>query len=148
MFVRLTFRPWRWRQYVSQKRQKTSTGLQGVTFALKLGSLKLNYWLVIVTEINIHVPCAWQVKHCATETYAGVDVETRVFFTSALIGSQWSGSRPGCFTPEERAPVIHWFGRSVDPHNWLRQRGEKENLTSTGARTQTSYNSPHLKFKH
>jgi hypothetical protein len=32
------------------------------------------------------------------------------FFTSALDGSEWSTSRPGCFTPCERAPVTHWIG--------------------------------------
>jgi hypothetical protein len=30
--------------------------------------------------------------------------------TSALDGGEWSASRPGRFTPRERAPVIHWIG--------------------------------------
>jgi hypothetical protein len=30
--------------------------------------------------------------------------------TSALDGGEWSASRPGRFTPRERAPIIHWIG--------------------------------------
>jgi hypothetical protein len=32
------------------------------------------------------------------------------FFTSALVGGEWSASRPGCFTPGERAPGTHRIG--------------------------------------
>jgi hypothetical protein len=30
--------------------------------------------------------------------------------TSALDGREWSASRPGRFTPRERAPGTHWIG--------------------------------------
>jgi hypothetical protein len=30
--------------------------------------------------------------------------------TSALDGGDWSASRPGRFTPRERAPDNHWIG--------------------------------------
>jgi len=30
--------------------------------------------------------------------------------TSALDGGEWSASRPGYFTPRERAPGTHWIG--------------------------------------
>jgi hypothetical protein len=33
--------------------------------------------------------------------------------TSALDGGEWSVSRPGRFTPKERAPGIHWIGGLV-----------------------------------
>jgi hypothetical protein len=49
------------------------------------------------------------------KTYEEVDVETHVFFTSALAEGQWSASRPGRFTPVERAPSIHWIGGWVGP---------------------------------
>jgi len=29
--------------------------------------------------------------------------------TSALGGGEWSASRPGRFSPRERAPRIHWI---------------------------------------
>jgi hypothetical protein len=33
-----------------------------------------------------------------------------VFLTSALVGGEQSASRPGRFTPGERATVTHWIG--------------------------------------
>jgi hypothetical protein len=33
----------------------------------------------------------------------------------ALDGSEWSASRPGRFTPRERAPGTHWLGGWVGP---------------------------------
>jgi hypothetical protein len=36
------------------------------------------------------------------------------FLTSTLAGGEWSGSRPGHFTPDERAPGTHWIGGWVD----------------------------------
>jgi hypothetical protein len=35
--------------------------------------------------------------------------------TSALDGGEWSASRPGRFTPRERAPGIHWIGDWMGP---------------------------------
>jgi len=32
------------------------------------------------------------------------------YLTSALDGGEWSASRPGCFTPRERAPGTPWIG--------------------------------------
>jgi hypothetical protein len=37
------------------------------------------------------------------------------FLTSALDGGGWSASRPGHFSPRERAPGIHWIGGWVGP---------------------------------
>jgi hypothetical protein len=42
------------------------------------------------------------------KTYGGVSVLTHVFLTSAFVGSEWSTSRPGHFTPRERAPGTRW----------------------------------------
>jgi hypothetical protein len=42
-------------------------------------------------------------------TYGGVEVQLRVFLTSALDGGEWSASRPRRFTPGKKAPVsIAW----------------------------------------
>jgi hypothetical protein len=35
--------------------------------------------------------------------------------TSSLDGSEWSASRPGRFTPTQRAPRTHWIGGWVGP---------------------------------
>jgi hypothetical protein len=39
--------------------------------------------------------------------------------TSELDGGEWSASRPGSFTPRERAPRAHWTGGWVDPRDVL-----------------------------
>jgi hypothetical protein len=49
----------------------------------------------------------------------GVDVWIHIFLTSALAGGEWSASRPGRFTPGERAPSTHWIGRWVGPRAGL-----------------------------
>jgi hypothetical protein len=38
-----------------------------------------------------------------------------MFLTSVLAGGEWSASRPGRFTPGERAPGTHWIGGWMDP---------------------------------
>jgi hypothetical protein len=51
----------------------------------------------------------------AMKTYGGVDLEIHVFSTSALAGGEWSASRPGRYTPVERARCTHWIGGWVGP---------------------------------
>jgi hypothetical protein len=53
------------------------------------------------------------------KTYGGVDVYIHIFLTSALAGGEWLDSRPGRFTPGERAPDTHWIGGWVDPRAGL-----------------------------
>jgi hypothetical protein len=43
-------------------------------------------------------------KHHAMKTSWGVKVWLHAFLTSTVGGSEWSASRPGCFTPGKRAP--------------------------------------------
>jgi hypothetical protein len=52
-------------------------------------------------------------------TYGGVNVQIHVFLTSALVGGEWSTSRPGRFIPGERAPRTYWTGGWVDPRAGL-----------------------------
>jgi hypothetical protein len=50
------------------------------------------------------------------KAYGGVDVYIHTFFTSTLAGGEWSASRPGRFTSEERAPPrTYWIGGWVGP---------------------------------
>jgi hypothetical protein len=42
--------------------------------------------------------------------YWGVEVQLHAFLSSVLYGGEWSASRPGRFTPRERAPCTHWIG--------------------------------------
>jgi hypothetical protein len=39
------------------------------------------------------------------KAYEGVDVLIHISLTLKLVGSDWSASLPGRFTPEERAPA-------------------------------------------
>jgi hypothetical protein len=48
------------------------------------------------------------------KVYEGMDVQIHIFLTSALIGGEWSASRPVRFTPAERAHDTHWIGGWVD----------------------------------
>jgi hypothetical protein len=49
------------------------------------------------------------------KAYGGVDVYIQVFLTSALVGGEWSASRPSRLTPGEGAPRTHWIGDWVGP---------------------------------
>jgi hypothetical protein len=53
------------------------------------------------------------------KAYGGVDVQIHIFLTSSLVDGEWSASRPGRFTPGERAPSTHWIGGWVDPRACL-----------------------------
>jgi hypothetical protein len=66
------------------------------------------------------------------KVYWGVDVKIHVlFFTSVLVGGEWSASLPGLFSPGERAPDTNWIG------GWVGARREEKILGSTGTRTPT-----------
>jgi hypothetical protein len=66
------------------------------------------------------------------KAYGGVDVYNRFFLTSAIAGVQWSASRPGRFTPLERAPGTRWIGGWVDPRASLDNVENRKFLTLLG----------------
>jgi hypothetical protein len=53
------------------------------------------------------------------KAYYGVEVRLPALLTSALGGGEWSASRPGRFTPRERAPGTYWIGGWVGPRTGL-----------------------------
>jgi hypothetical protein len=69
--------------------------------------------------------------------YGGVNVYIHIFFTSALVGGEWSASRPGRFTPEERASGTHWIGGWVDPRAGLDDVEKRKFLTLPGLELRT-----------
>jgi hypothetical protein len=52
--------------------------------------------------------------------------------TSAPVGGEWSASRPGRLTPEERAPGTHCIGGWVDPRAGLDDINKYKLLTPPG----------------
>jgi hypothetical protein len=64
----------------------------------------INMVKVIVSQVP------YLTKHCAMK----VDVWNHVFLTRALVGDEWSASRPCRFIPGERALCTHWIGCWVD----------------------------------
>jgi hypothetical protein len=64
--------------------------------------------------------------------YGGVDVEIHICLTSVLVGDEWSISRPGRFSPRERAPFTHWIGGWVGPRAGLDDVEKRKFLTLPG----------------
>jgi hypothetical protein len=58
--------------------------------------------------------------------------EIKARIASALIGGEWSTSRPGRFTPRERAPDTHWIGGWVDLRAGLDDLEKRKFLTLPG----------------
>jgi hypothetical protein len=57
--------------------------------------------------------------------YGGVDVHTHVFLTSALVGDEWSPSRPGRFTPGVKDTVpLEYEARWAPEPVWTIWRSE------------------------
>jgi hypothetical protein len=71
-------------------------------------------------------------KHYAMKAYGGLDVYIHVFLTSALVGGEWSGLRPGCFVSGEGASGTHWIGSWVDPRAGLDDVEKKKFFTIPG----------------
>jgi hypothetical protein len=57
---------------------------------------------------------------------------SNIFLTSALVGGEWSVSRPDRFTPGERATGTHWIGDWVDPRAGLDDVEKKKLLNLHG----------------
>jgi hypothetical protein len=71
-------------------------------------------------------------KHYAIKAYGGVGVQIQIFLTSALVGGEWSASRPDRFTPGKRAPSTHWIGGWVGPRAGLDDAENRKFLTLPG----------------
>jgi hypothetical protein len=65
--------------------------------------------------------------HYAMKTYGGVDVETHFYLTSALVGGEWSASRPG-----KRAHGTQWIRGWVGPRADVDDMGKWKFLPSPG----------------
>jgi hypothetical protein len=66
------------------------------------------------------------------KAYGGVDLYIHIFLTSVLVEGEWSASRPGRFTPGEKAPSTHWIGGWVGPRAGLDDVEKRKFLTLPG----------------
>jgi hypothetical protein len=66
------------------------------------------------------------------QAYGGVYVQIHIFLTSALVGGEWSASRPFRFTPGERASGTHWIRGWVGPSASLDNMEKRKFLTLPG----------------
>jgi hypothetical protein len=71
------------------------------------------------------------------KTHGGVDIQIHVFFISAVVGPEWSASRPDRFTPGERGPCTHSIGGWVGPRNGLDDVEKRKFLTLPGLELRT-----------
>jgi hypothetical protein len=67
-----------------------------------------------------------------------VKVQLHAFLTLALDGREWSASRPGRFTPRERAPCTPWLGSWVGPRAGL-DTVSKRKITSPRRESKTDH---------
>jgi hypothetical protein len=61
------------------------------------------------------------------KAYGGVDMQIHILLTSALVGGEWSASRPGRITPG-----THLIGGWVDPRAGLDDVEKRKFLTLPG----------------
>jgi hypothetical protein len=66
------------------------------------------------------------------KTNGGVGVLIHDFLTTALVGAEWSASRPGRFIPRNIAPSTLWIGSRVGPRAGLDDVEERKLLTPPG----------------
>jgi hypothetical protein len=62
----------------------------------------------------------------------GAVVQIHFFLTSSLAGGEWSDSRPGRFTPGERAHLTHCIRGWVDPTAGLEDVEKRKFMTLPG----------------
>jgi hypothetical protein len=78
-------------------------------------------------------------KHYAIRTYGGVDLQIRIFLTSATIGGEWSASRLSRFTLRGESPQYTLDRRLGEPQSRSGRYGEVKIPDPTETRTIASW---------
>jgi len=69
------------------------------------GRILLN-WNIQQQTVGVSIKLSLCIIKChSMKRYGGVEAWLHTFLTLALDGGEWSGSCPGCFTLQERAPT-------------------------------------------
>jgi hypothetical protein len=71
-------------------------------------------------------------------------ISTLATISSALVGGEWSASRPGRFTLGERAPGTHCIGSWVGPRDGLDDVEKRKFLTLPGLELRTLAHPAHI----
>jgi hypothetical protein len=66
------------------------------------------------------------------KAYGRLAIQIHVFLILALVRGEWSASRPGRFTPGERAPGTHWMEGWVGPRTTLDDMEKRKFLPLLG----------------
>jgi hypothetical protein len=80
--------------------------------------------------------------------YWGVDVWIHIFLTLALVGGEWSASRPSRFTPIDRVPGTHWIGGWVGPRAGLEDVERRKILLVLGLELRPLSHPAHVQLLH
>jgi hypothetical protein len=93
-------------------------------------------WLTVSCNVTLTltltVPVLTLTKHYAMKASGRVDLWIHVFLSSALVGGEWSASRPCHLIPGERAPGTHWTGAWVGPTAGVEDMDKWKFLTLLG----------------
>jgi hypothetical protein len=83
----------------------------------------------------VHVPNLF-IEYYALKTCGSVAIKIDVFLISALVGREWSTSRPYRFTPGQIAPDTHCLGGRMGPRFGLNTMEKIKFLTLPGVEFQ------------
>jgi hypothetical protein len=78
------------------------------------------------------VELALLIKHHPIKMFG----EVEIYITSAVAGGEWSASRPGRFTPGEKARDTLWIGGWVDPRAGMDDLEKRKFLALPGLELQ------------
>jgi hypothetical protein len=87
-----------------EQREKTRIVWQSHSISIKYFSINKKLFLCLTNKALRHEGVWW--SGCIGPRFLH-------------LGTEWSASRPGRFTPGERAPCTHWIGGWVDPRACL-----------------------------
>jgi hypothetical protein len=69
----------------------------------------INLWTVVYECKEKLSLCLTNYPLCQKSVWGSACIEPHIFLTAAWVGDEWTASRPGRFTPEEKALSIHWI---------------------------------------
>jgi hypothetical protein len=91
-------------------------------------------WCLIMWKLKLSLRSSHKALH--HKGVREVDVYIQIFLNSALVETECSATRPGRFTPGERAPSTHWMGGWLGLRTGLDDVEKRKFLTLLGLELQ------------